>query len=153
MDTINTHATALVLNKAGVLLRGPSGAGKSLLALELLDSAKIFGGTGVLIADDRLDISVKSKKLYAHAPAEIAGLIELRGRGIVKRPHKQSTQIHLVVDLVEDMVRMVEEDELTTQIAGVDVPRCPVPFRSLIDSNHQRLLVAEALSAIGKGLG
>lgn len=153
MDKINTHATALVLNKTGVLLRGPSGAGKSLLALELLESAKLYGGTAMLIADDRLDIKVKAKKLYAHAPAEIAGLIELRGRGIVKRPHKQSTQIHLVIDLVDEMVRMVEEDELMTEIEGVELPRCPVPYRSLIDSNHQKLLVSEALNAIGKGLG
>lgn len=152
-DRTNIHATALVLNGTGILLRGPSGAGKSLLALELLDMAKIHGATAMLIADDRLEITVQKGKIIGYAPAEIGGLIELRGRGIVRRPHQESAQIHLVVDLVDDMIRMVEEDELVTDIAGVELPRCPVPFRSLIDSSHQRLLVNEALNAIGRPLG
>lgn len=147
---VNIHGTGLVLNGVGVILTGPSGAGKSLLALELMDMAKLAGGEAFLIADDRLEISIENGKIVAYAPAEIGGMIELRGRGIIQRPHKESAQIDLVVDLVDEMIRMVEEDELVTEIEGVSVARCPLPFRSLIDSAHQRLLVGEALAALKK---
>jgi len=52
---LNVHATGLLLDGRGVLLRGPSGAGKSLLALELLDRQALFGRPGLLLADDRVD--------------------------------------------------------------------------------------------------
>jgi len=83
------------------------------------------------------------------APAEIAGLIELRGRGIVQRPHIKQGTAHLLVDLVETYERFVEEDELRTEVSGVEIARCPVPVRRLIDSAHQRLLVNEALNDLG----
>jgi hypothetical protein len=46
------------------------------------------------------------------------------------------------------MVRMLEEDEFVTDIAGTTVPRAPVPFGSVISLGHQMLLVIEAISAL-----
>lgn len=143
---INIHGTGLVLDGLGLLLRGPSGAGKSLLALELMDRQAQRGKPGLLVADDRVDLAIERGKLVMHAPQAIEGLIELRGRGIVKRPFVAKAPLHLVVDLVDDLVRMVEEDALETDLLGVTLKRCPVPRRGVVDAPHQLLLVQEALT-------
>lgn len=144
----NLHATGLVLNGIGVMLRGPSGAGKSLLALQLIDHVEARNGTGALVSDDRVDVEIKRGGLYMSAPPSLAGLVELRGRGIVKRPHKDNVKVDLVVDLVDEMVRMVEEEDLTTEIMGLTFARCPIPHRGMIESSHQMLLVSEAIAAL-----
>jgi serine kinase of HPr protein (carbohydrate metabolism regulator) len=130
------------------MLRGPSGAGKSLLALALLEAWEVKGAEARLVSDDRLDIEVSRAGLVMHAPPAIAGLIELRGRGIVGRPHVARAPLHLVVDLVKKIDRMVEEDDLATELYGVRVARCPVPEASAHGMIHQMLLVSEALRAL-----
>jgi serine kinase of HPr protein (carbohydrate metabolism regulator) len=144
----NIHATGLVLGSTGVMLRGPSGSGKSLLALELMDEWESRGLQSWLIADDRLNIEVSDGALIMHAPASIEGLIELRGRGIVSRPFLRQARIDLVVDLVPEFERMVEEDHLQIDLHGILITRCPVPRAGLIDSRHQLLLVREALRSL-----
>lgn len=148
-DTHNIHGTALVLDGIGVLLRGPSGAGKSLLALELIDEWQTRGKTAKLVSDDRVDLAVNGKVLTLRAPKSIEGLAELRGRGIVSRPFAAEAPLHLVIDLVETLERMVEEDALSTELFGVTVPRAPVPRNGVIDARHQLLLVREAIRAVG----
>ena len=141
----NVHATGLVLDKLGVVLRGPSGAGKSLLALELIDEWEARGKTAKLVSDDRIDMAVEKGELVMLAPKSIEGLVELRGRGIVERPFVRKAPVHLVVDLVPGLERMVEEDALVTELFGVSVPRCPVPQAGVIDSRHQLMLIREGL--------
>ena len=147
-DTHSIHATALVLDGVGLILRGPSGAGKSLLALELLDEWETRGKTAKLVSDDRVDIVADGKSLILRAPKAIEGLAELRGRGIVSRPFVAEAPLHLVIDLVETLERMVEEDELTTELFGVKLPRAPVPRNGIVDARHQLLLVREAIRAV-----
>lgn len=144
----NIHATGLVLGQHGIVIRGPSGAGKSLLALELLDRWESRRLNARLVADDRLDVRLQADGLMMAAPPAIAGLIELRGRGIVSRPHVSAAAIHLVIDLVGELTRMLEEDEFITHMMGVRLARCPVPRRGIVDSAHQILLVAEALGQL-----
>lgn len=147
-DHINTHATGLVLADYGVLLRGHSGSGKSLLAMELLEDAMLRDRSAMLVADDRVDLINKDGVLFMKAPASIAGLIELRGRGIVKRPFVEEAQLHLVIDLVEEVPRMLEEYEMRMVLEGVEIARAPVPDRNHADSAHQRLLILEAMRAL-----
>jgi serine kinase of HPr protein (carbohydrate metabolism regulator) len=144
----NIHATGLVLGRTGLILRGPSGAGKSLLALELIDAWEARGLAAKLVSDDRIEIEATKDRLIMHAPRAIAGLIELRGRGIVSRPHVESAPLHLVVDLVDALERMVEEDALVMTLEGVRLARCPVPRAGIVDSRHQLLLIREALRAL-----
>jgi serine kinase of HPr protein (carbohydrate metabolism regulator) len=148
MSRINIHATGLVLGKVGLILRGPSGAGKSLLALELLDEWESRGLPAKLVSDDRIDIEPGKIGLTMFAPKSIEGLIELRGRGIVSRPFVAKAGLHLVVDMVETLERMVEEDALTTDLAGVSLARCPVPRAGKVDSRHQVLLIREAVRVL-----
>ncbi len=142
---VNIHATGLVLGHHGLIIRGPSGAGKSLLALELLAQFEARGHKALLVSDDRVEIAARGKGLVIHAPTSIAGLIELRGRGIVTRPHVASAPLHLVIDLVETLERMLEEEALSTELEGMRLARAPVPRRGVVDPAHQLLLVMEAL--------
>jgi serine kinase of HPr protein (carbohydrate metabolism regulator) len=144
----NIHATGLVLGKAGLILRGVSGAGKSLLALELIDEWEARGLPAKLVSDDRIEIEAVSAGIVMHAPANIAGLIELRGRGIVERPFVRKAALRLVVDLIDDVERMVEEDQLVTALEGVTLARCPVPRAGKVDSRHQLLLIREAVRGL-----
>lgn len=144
----NVHGTGLLLGSTGVLLRGPSGAGKSVLALTLLDRWEGRGLPAFLVSDDRVDLAEAEGGLTMHAPETLAGLIELRGRGIVQRPHKSNVPLHLVVDLVPDLVRMLEEDQMVTDLAGASVARVPVPYGDVVSLGHQMLLVIEAIAAL-----
>jgi serine kinase of HPr protein (carbohydrate metabolism regulator) len=149
MSRENIHATGLVLAGTGVILRGPSGAGKSLLALELIDAWEAGGRDARLVSDDRVDVEATATGLAMHAPKAIEGLIELRGRGIVRRPFIASAPLVLIVDLVDTLERMIEEDQLATTLLGVSVARCPVPRAGIVDSRHQMLLIREALRGLG----
>jgi serine kinase of HPr protein (carbohydrate metabolism regulator) len=144
----NLHATGLVLGGSGIILRGPSGAGKSLLALELIDQWQLRGLSAKLIADDRVDVSAERGRLVVRPPRTIAGLIELRGRGIVTRPYAARARLDLVVDLVDRLDRMIGEEDLVTEILGIRVGRCPVPRAGVVDSLHQLVLIREALFAL-----
>lgn len=148
MSALNIHGTGLVLDGTGVLLRGPSGSGKSLLALLLLEAYALRGKQALLVADDRLDIVTTDSGLEMQAPPRLAGLIELRGRGIVKRPFVEHAPLHLVIDLVDDFIRMQEDEAFVTELAGVTLDHAPVPRADRVEAAHQRLLVEEAIAAL-----
>ena len=113
------HGTCLVVARAGLLLRGPSGAGKSDLALRL-----IHDGRGRLVADDQVVLeSGNDGRLWASAPATLAGRIEVRGLGIRAIDHQARTPLHGVVDLVErEAVERMPEDE-TAEVLDRPLPR------------------------------
>jgi serine kinase of HPr protein (carbohydrate metabolism regulator) len=117
------HATAVLVGADGVLIRGESGAGKTTLALALIERG------GRLIADDRLTICALHGRIVASASQATLGMIELRGRGVMSIAHERSAVIRLVADIVdeEELERMPEEHQLTTTIAGIPLPRQPVP--------------------------
>jgi serine kinase of HPr protein (carbohydrate metabolism regulator) len=147
MPAVNVHATALARNDEGILIRGASGSGKSLLALLLIDDWVLRGEKALLVSDDRVDLTATDAAVTMTAPRQIAGLIELRGRGIVSRPFCDSVRLRLVVDLVPELERMPDENEFITEILGRAVPRCPVPALKTSAYPLQRLLIEEALHA------
>lgn len=149
----NTHGTGILIGDHGILLTGVSGAGKSLLALDLIEQARLRGEAALLISDDRVLLSTDEDGLVMEPPPTIEGMIELRGRGIITLPYAKSAHVHLVVDLVEEEQRLLEESEMTAKIHGIWVPRCPVPMRGRIDGLHQRFLVHAALRALGAHIG
>ncbi|HTT84880.1 MAG TPA: HPr kinase/phosphatase C-terminal domain-containing protein [Rhizomicrobium sp.] len=103
VSIVNIHASCVVLEgagqglgapyDAGVLILGESGAGKSDLALRLI----AMGAR--LVADDRCDLSVTSGSLCAAVPLALAGMIEIRGVGIVRVPYQPKARIALAVRL------------------------------------------------------
>lgn len=101
----------------GVLLRGESGSGKSDLALRLLDEG------WRLISDDQTAVVARAGGLIASAPPAIAGLLEVRGVGLLPFPREARGQICLVADLVpaDRIERLPEETHCT--LSGVRL-RC-----------------------------
>jgi HPr kinase/phosphorylase len=132
------HASAALVHERGVLIRGASGSGKSSLLLQLM---MMDGARNALVADDRVRLAAGQGRLVASAPPELAGLIEVRGQGILKRPHVSPAVIDLVVDLMAaaDCPRMPEPDE-RTEIAGILVPRLRLPVG--LSDGAIRVLVA-----------
>ena len=103
------HASCVALEGSGVLLRGAPGAGKSDLALRLIeDGAR-------LVADDQVALTSNGGTLLAAPPARIAGLIEVRGIGIVSMDFVPRCPLRLVVDLVApgSVERMPEAASVT----------------------------------------
>jgi HPr kinase/phosphorylase len=100
------QASAAARDGAGILLLGPPGAGKSDLVLRLLD----IGFS--LIADDQVLIQGH----HASPPASLAGLLEVRGLGIVRLPH-------VTADLVL-AIRLKPGERLPApaRLSGLDLP-------------------------------
>ena len=116
---MNLHATCVAIGECGVLLRGPSGCGKSDLALRLIDQYT----DAMLVADDRVDVTVTDGALYASAPAAIAGRMEVRGVGIVTVAYRPTARLCLLVDLQEEKhIPRLPEPECE-EILGVRLPR------------------------------
>lgn len=111
------HATSVEIDGHAVLIRGPSGGGKSDLALRLID------GGAMLVADDQTSITAEAGRLFAGVPDTIAGLLEVRGLGIVKVPYRPRVPLALVVDLIapKDVERLPEPS--SAQLLGLMVPR------------------------------
>jgi len=93
MKIVNIHASCVAIDAKGVLILGNSGAGKSDLALRLID------GGAKLVSDDRTELYAARGRLCARAPKSIAGLMEVRGLGIVALPFVKSVPLSLAVKL------------------------------------------------------
>ena len=108
------HATAVAINGAGVLLLGQSGSGKSDLALRLIDRG------AALISDDSVLVEAGDPIPLLRTAPNIAGLIEIRGVGIVKMPFADSIALHLAVAIV-DIVERVPPEQQSIRIAGSEI--------------------------------
>ncbi len=120
------HASAVLVGARGVLIRGPSGAGKSRLAWELIEAAR--GGAVAfarLVGDDRVHLQAAGGRLLVRPAEALAGLIELRGVGILRRDHEACAVVGLVVDLAAaDAGRLPERDQ--SVVEGLSIPRLAV---------------------------
>jgi HPr kinase/phosphorylase len=128
MTATNIHASCVLLGDAGrrfdapadaaVLLLSESGAGKSTVALQLLARG------AKLVADDRVELFVRDDELWARAPQNLAGLLEVRGVGIVALPHAAEARVSLAVRLVSrDQVPRLPEPQ------NFKMPLAPAPNR------------------------
>ncbi len=128
MKTETVHATAVAFEGEAVLLRGEPGAGKSSMALELMETSGTGLGNGrlqaSLIADDQTVLTIRDGRVWCSAPGALAGLLEVRGIGIITVPVLGPAPLRLVVDLVasRDALRLPEPHEKTTQILGHAIP-------------------------------
>jgi HPr kinase/phosphorylase len=93
-DALLVHGTAVAVEGAAILLRGAPGAGKSDLALRLIDRG------ARLVADDQAELRRRGDHILVSAPAVIAGLIEVRGIGILRVDAIAAAPLALLVDLV-----------------------------------------------------
>ena len=106
--SVTIHATAVSFHGQGVVIVGPSGCGKSALALHLLS----YGA--VLIADDQVVLTSVDGQLIASCPANIDGLIEARGVGILNAEVAPPTPVVLAVDMGQVEQSRIPEHKTVT---------------------------------------
>jgi serine kinase of HPr protein (carbohydrate metabolism regulator) len=117
------HASCVELLGTGVVLLGPPGSGKSDLALRLVD------GGARLVSDDRLAVERQGELLIGRPPQPIAGLIEVRGLGIMRIDHCVSSRLGLVVALgAEPPPRLPER--MGYELLGVALPYLELDART-----------------------
>lgn len=145
-EAVNIHATAVVLDGGAVLVTGRAGAGKTSLALALIERWRSEGRFARLLSDDQVFVAPLACRLEAFAPATIAGLVEIRGVGIVKMPYVAQAVVDLVVDLGGGAVPAGAPE--TVRLAGIDVPVLRV---GLEDRVRTLDAVSTALATIRSG--
>jgi len=135
---MRVHATCVLIEETGVLLRGPSGSGKSDLALRLIDQG------AVLVADDQVLLRREGEQLLADPPEILAGLLEVRGLGILKFPYRAPVSVGLVIDLEEpDKIERMPEPE-TVSLLDKAIPLYRVTAREASAPIKVRLAVQQA---------
>jgi hypothetical protein len=137
------HATCVALRGQGVLLLGDSGSGKSDLGLRLIHEG------WSLVADDRVVLALKHGGIAAAAPSTIAGLLEVRGLGIVTLPARPA-RLKLAVQLGRENPRLpTAEQWMPEGLKGA--PALPL---IRLDGRHPSdpAKVALALKAFSRGL-
>ncbi len=128
-DESTIHASAVAIGNIGVLIRGPAGSGKSSLALALIHDPQ---AKGVLVGDDRVKLTRKPIGVAIRPVPAAAGLIEVRGIGIVSMTHRAEARLGLVVDLLPpaECPRLPEDDDRRTTVCGLEVLRLALPIGS-----------------------
>jgi len=107
-----------MVDDAGVLLRGPSGGGKSDLALRLIEAG------ARLVADDYVEAEVEGDHLVVRPPATIAGLLEVRGLGVLKLDYLASAPLMLIIDLVAaEAIERLPDTVPMEEVCGVPIRR------------------------------
>lgn len=115
------HASAVAIDGRAVLIFGPPGSGKSDLALRLIHAG------ARLIADDGTKLRREGGAVYALPPEAIAGLMEVRGVGVVTVPGAATAAdafpVALAVNLVSDPALVARmPDPASRELAGAMVP-------------------------------
>ena len=145
MKTVNIHASCVAIGHKGVLILGDSGAGKSDLALRLIDDG------ARLVCDDRAELYLANGGLCARAPKSIAGLIEVRGLGLIALPCRKTVRLALTVKLGA-MAKRLPDVAFYTPPPPLRMAK-PLPFIMLdgaMPSAPARIRLA--LAAFAKGL-
>ncbi|HEU5047810.1 MAG TPA: HPr kinase/phosphatase C-terminal domain-containing protein [Rickettsiales bacterium] len=114
---LQVHASCVAIHSKGVLLFGEPGSGKSDLALRLIDRG------AVLVSDDRVNLRKEGEHLIAKAPENIAGLMEIRGLGIMRLTMESDVPVCLAVQLVDRRVVDRLPVAETFECLGMHIPQ------------------------------
>lgn len=109
------QATCVAIAGRAVLIEGPPGVGKSSLALALIDRG------AVLVGDDGVTLERGGARLLASPVRETAGLLEVRGLGLITMPVVAAVPVALVIELGSEAPRFIEAAAVATR-ADVPVP-------------------------------
>jgi HPr kinase/phosphorylase len=119
------HGSCASRDGQAVLLLGPSGAGKSDLVLRLL-------GRGFdLVADDQVEILDGQ----VAAPTALAGLLEVRGLGILRLPYVETARLALIGDLTHRGERLpapAHHATLNVPLIRIDAQAASAPDRVIM---------------------
>jgi len=120
-DTQVILASAVAIGGRALLIEGSPGSGKSTLALALIDrGAGLIGDDAVTLVRTALG---GSDRLIASPPPNIAGLLEVRGIGLIHLPLAAPAPAALILQLGGPPAARLPETPLARRtIAGVEVP-------------------------------
>lgn len=133
------HASCAAREGAGVLILGPPGAGKSDMVLRLIDRGFI------LVADDRVII----ENGLASPAASLAGLIEVRGLGLLRLPFQAPVRLALAIELTEQPERL----PMPMRHPILDVPLCQLDPRPASAAQRAALALECALGRLTQAAG
>ncbi|MBB3946543.1 serine kinase of HPr protein (carbohydrate metabolism regulator) [Rhizobium skierniewicense] len=133
VDPPNLHATAIVIGKTGLLFVGPSGSGKSEMAFSFITEAQRCGLEAALVADDQVLMTCSGGTVIANRPAAIAGLLELRGSGIISLKSVASAEMHCAITSMPspESPRLPPENERLELGASASLPLVRIPRDSI----------------------
>ncbi len=117
---MNIHGSCAARDGAAVLVRGRPGSGKSDLVLRLIDRGF------QLVADDQVVLD----GLVARPPAALAGLVEVRGLGLMRMDFVPAATVRLLVDLDLAPARLplpLRDPELGVPTIGLDAQAASAP--------------------------
>ena len=100
-------------------------ASENNLTPQAQSAAQTGGWTGQvdLVADDQVIIEQREGQLVARAPPNLAGLLEVRGLGILEMPYAAETELCLVVDLARSRaIERLPDPMLSLDILGHRLP-------------------------------
>lgn len=132
----SVHASCVSIGGVGILIRGEPGSGKSSLCLRLVDGeGRGVGETALqasLVSDDQVELTRDGDNLIATPPPALAGLLEVRGLGLVHLRHEKQVEIRLIVDLLSPMAipRLPETAKLVAELSGITFPRLMLDGKS-----------------------
>ncbi len=141
------HGTFVKVGALGVLVLGTPGSGKSALALALIDG----DGRGIgkhalattLIADDQVHLwyDNTTAQVFGRPPESIAGLLEIRGLGIVQVDYVARYPVGLVVQIrPEDRIERLPDFPATS----IDVMGQAIPMIEISDHNTNAAAIVRA---------
>jgi HPr kinase/phosphorylase len=127
-QTATVHASCVLVSARAVLIRGQSGAGKSRLALGLIQAGESGGlRFARLVADDRVHLTTAGGRLLARAADQLAGLLEVRGVGLLRLPYEACAVVGLIIDLdAKDARRLPDPEQRRAIVEGIPLPRLAV---------------------------
>lgn len=148
MVCANVHASCVVLanaarafdarEEAAILILGESGSGKSQLALRLIERGAL------LLADDRTELFIREGRLWARAPEQLRGLMEIRNVGIVSLPFKPEAAIALAVLATKSPHRLPEPETYSPEPGLSHAAQPPLIRMDLFESAAPAKILAAA---------
>ena len=83
----------------------------------------LFAKLGAItyVADDRVDLTIENDSVMASAPANIRGMIEVRGVGLARLPALERSRVAMVIDLVDDEAVDRLPAPAVCRLLGIDV--------------------------------
>lgn len=103
------HASAVAVGDRALLITGAAGAGKTTLALEMIAlGAELIADDRVCTVSDQISPyetlpdnapSDVTRQLWLSAPPKIAGLVEIRGFGLVRLATRPRAALKLIAEL------------------------------------------------------
>ena len=131
--------TAVAVQGRALLIEGEPGSGKSSLALALIDR-----GASV-IGDDGVWLTVAGNRVTANPPPRIAGLLEVRGVGLVRLP-AVSAPVALILRLDAAAPRLPDPVE-QRELMGHKVPLLLMqPHASVLALRAEQALLMHGLA-------